>query len=139
TALYEMLRRHPRVFMPDLKETRFFSRQNRHQGVRGESPDTLEEYIELFREASPDQRVGEASPQYLSSPVAARRIAAVQPAARIIAILREPASFLRSLHLELLKDHVETEKSLRRALALEELGRPARVRGDTPGLKYTDR
>ncbi len=32
------------------------------------------------------------------------------PDARIIAILREPASFLRSLHLQLLQNHVETEK-----------------------------
>ncbi len=32
------------------------------------------------------------------------RIAAVQPDARIIAILREPASFLRSLHLQFVRD-----------------------------------
>ena len=43
----------------------------------------------------------------------------MQPDARIIAILREPASFLRSLHLQLLQNHVETEKDLRKALALE--------------------
>ena len=71
------------------------------------------------QDAGPEQRAGEASPSYLCSHDAAARIAEVQPDARIIAILREPASFLRSLHLQLLRDHVETERDLRRAIALE--------------------
>ena len=52
------------------------------------------------RGARPDQLIGEASPSYLRSHTAAARIAEVQPDARIIAILREPASFLRSVHLQ---------------------------------------
>jgi Sulfotransferase family len=63
--------------------------------------------------------LGEASSSYLWSRTAAARIGEVQPAARIIAILREPTSFLRSLHLQLLQTHVEAEKDLRKALALE--------------------
>jgi hypothetical protein len=43
----------------------------------------------------------------------------VRPEARIIAILREPASFLRSLHLQLLQTHVENVKDLRAAISLE--------------------
>jgi hypothetical protein len=52
-----------------------------------------------------------------------------------VAILREPASFVRSLHLELLRDHVETEKDLARALAQE----PARMAEleRRPGLVYS--
>jgi hypothetical protein len=121
TALYEMLRSHPDIYMPDLKETLFFAREL-HPGLRPQDPqpDTLEEYLQLFAPARPDQRAGEASPSYLRSREAAARIAAVQPDARIIAILREPASFLRSMHLELLKDHVETEKDLRKAIAREQ-------------------
>ena len=69
--------------------------------------------------------MGEASSSYLVSTTAARGIAELQPEARLIAILREPASFLRSLHLQLLQNHIETERSLRRALALE----PARRQG----------
>jgi len=45
-------------------------------------------------DARPDQRVGEASPSYLRSATAAAEIAALQPAARCIAILREPAGFV---------------------------------------------
>jgi hypothetical protein len=122
TALYEMLRRQPQVFMPDFKEPWFFAgdMRPRFQPARsGLVPQTLEEYLSLFAPAAPGQRVGEASSSYLRSDEAARRIAELRPDARIIAIFREPASFLRSLHHQLLLDHVETEKSLRAALALE--------------------
>src|SRR3982074_822247 len=113
TALYEMLRRHPEIFMPTLKEPRFFGSDlhalaNAPAGTR---PETLEEFPALFEGARPQQRVGEASPSYLRSQRAAGEIAALQPAARCIAILREPASFVRSMHLQLVQEHVETEKA----------------------------
>jgi hypothetical protein len=44
----------------------------------------------------------------------------VQPDARIIAVLREPAAFLGSLHLQFVQVYLETEKDLRTALALED-------------------
>jgi hypothetical protein len=83
-------------------------------------PRTLEEYLSLFTAASPEQRIGEATPSYLMSATAAGSIAEANPDARIVAILREPASFLRSLHLQRVKNHTETEPDLRRALALED-------------------
>jgi hypothetical protein len=129
TALYEMLRRHPQIYMPEAKEPWFLARdmQQRFQPRRaGAPPRTLEEYVSLFSGASPTQRVGEASSSYLWSHTAARQIAELQPAARIIAILREPVSFLRSLHLQLLQTHVEVKKDLRTALALEPLRREGR-------------
>ena len=121
TALYEMLRSHRQIYMPDLKETLFFAREL-HPGLNpsGPHPDTLDEYLALFAGADEDQRAGEASPSYLRSRMAPARIAELEPNARIIAILREPASFLRSMHLELLKDHVETEKDFRKAIAREQ-------------------
>ncbi len=129
TALYEMLRRNPRVFMPDLKEPWFFAEdmRPRFQPARtGTVPETLECYLALFAAATPGQRVGEASSSYLRSTSAAERIARLRPDARIIAILREPASFLRSLHQQLLRDHVETKQSLRDALSLETARRQGR-------------
>ncbi len=126
TALYEMLKRHPQIYMPALKEPRYFAHDLRDQFEplrSGRLPDTLEEYLALFDEAAPDQLTGEASPSYLRSSVAARAIAELQPRARIIAILREPASFVRSLHLQFLQDHVETEPDLRRALESELIAR----------------
>src|SRR4030088_1366059 len=103
TALYQMLRRHPQISLPDSKEPWFFAPDMRPRFepyLAGMPPETLEEYLALFAEARPEQRAGEASSSYLWSRTAAARIAEVQPAARIIAILREPTSFLRSLHLQ---------------------------------------
>jgi hypothetical protein len=118
-----MLRRHPQIYMPDLKEPRYFASDLRPQfepRSSGIAPRTWDDYLDLFEAAQPEQRVGEASPAYLRSSVAAEAIAAAQPDARCIAILREPASFVRSLHLQLVQEHAEPEKDLRRALANEE-------------------
>src|SRR5579859_1629775 len=121
TALFEMLRLHPQIFMPDRKEPRFFATEmyERDAPRPGGTPKTLEEYLTWFEDAGPEQKIGEASAVYLWSHAAARGIADVAPDARIIAIFREPASMLRSLHLELVQIHVETETDLRKALALE--------------------
>jgi hypothetical protein len=150
TALYETLRAHPDVHMSDLKEPQFFARENpqlsgepvgfEHTGARLESYD---EYLAHFRGARPDQLMGEASTAYLWSRTAAARIAAAQPAAKIIAILREPSAFLRSLHLQLLQNGSETETDLRKALVLEGARREGReipARQNWPSaLIYTDR
>jgi hypothetical protein len=145
TALYEMLRRHPQIYMPDSKEPWFFARDMRRRFVSPGSPgapETLEEYLPLFAGAGPGQRVGEASSSYLWSRTAAAAIAKERPDARIIALLREPASFLRSLHLQLLQTHVESEKDLRRAISLEadrRLGRHVPRRSQRPQLlQYSD-
>jgi hypothetical protein len=127
SALYEMLRRHPQIYMPDVKETWYFSPELRSIGkkrrVAAARPETFDQYLSLFDQAQADQRVGENSPAYLMSRLAARRIGDVRPDARIIAILREPASFLRSFHLQCLRNHVETEKSFAKAIALEQARR----------------
>jgi hypothetical protein len=145
TALYQMLSRHPQVFMSAIKEPRFFAPELRSRFRRlgtGRLPETLDDYLSLFAGARPDQRIGEASPSYLRSQTAASRIVEVQPNARIIAILREPASFLRSFHLQSVHNHVETQKSFAKAIALE----PARRGGrriprfsqSPAALRYSD-
>ncbi len=129
TALYRMLRSHSQIFMPDIKEPWFLAPEQRSPlrgAVVSRRPETLEQYLALFAPARPDQRAGEASSSYLMSSSAAGRIAELSPRARIVAILREPASFLRSLHLQSVQVHVETERDLRRALALEDERRQGR-------------
>jgi hypothetical protein len=121
TALYHMLRPHPQIFLSEYKEPRFFAPELRPP-LKRETPDrpqTLESYLALFAGADPGQLIGDTSPQYIRSPTAAARIAALQPGARIIAILREPASYLRSYHMEMVLNHVEPEKDLRKAIELE--------------------
>ncbi|MGO9321420.1 MAG: sulfotransferase family protein [Solirubrobacteraceae bacterium] len=130
TALYRMLRRHPQLYMP-VKEPWFFADElqpptpPRAVGT-GRTPKTLEEYVSLFDAAAPEQLIGEASCLYLWSRTAASRIAEAQPAARIVAVLREPASFLRSLHLQFVQVHLEPEKDLRKAISLEQARREGR-------------
>jgi Sulfotransferase domain len=129
TALYHMLRRHPQIFMPDSKEPWFFAselQENTPPRPEG-TPRTLEEYRAWFKGAQPGQLVGEASVLYLWSQTAARAIAAVRPDARIIAILREPASLLRSLHLQFVETYIETELDFARALELEDERRAGRA------------
>ncbi|HMD56067.1 MAG TPA: sulfotransferase [Solirubrobacteraceae bacterium] len=142
TALYEMLRRHPQIYMPELKEPRFFD-SDLHSVARTSAnsgrPETYGEYLALFEGAAPEQRIGEASASYLRSVLAASAIAAAQPRARCIAILREPASFVRSLHSQLVQEHVEREKDLRRAVAGEEIVRDGRtVRRYSDHIRYVE-
>jgi Sulfotransferase domain len=125
TALYEMLRGHPQIYMPDVKEPWFFA-TDLHSEPSRTRWGTFDDYTSLFDPAQPEQRVGEASVFYLWSQTAAARIAQAQPNARIIAVLREPASFLRSLHLQFVKTHIESKADLRTAIALESARREGR-------------
>jgi hypothetical protein len=120
SALYRMLSTQRQVYMPEVKEPSFFVPELRI-GKRSTKryPETIDQYEQLFVDAAANQVVGEATTAYLWSRDAARRIAELRPDAKIIAILREPASYLRSLHLQFVQDHVETETDLRHALALE--------------------
>jgi hypothetical protein len=135
TALYEMLSQHPQIYMPSVKEPMFFARNpappasgSRRASFEqtGRRSESLEDYLALFAGARADQRAGEASTFYLWSEQAPARIAAARPDARIIAIFREPASFVRSLHLQAVQNHAEPQKDLRKAIALEEQRRHGR-------------
>jgi Sulfotransferase family len=147
TALWDMLRGHPQIYTPPNKEPYFFADELHPPAATprsfGWTPDTLEEYLSLFAPALAEQRTGEASAPYLWSRTAAQRIAEVQPAARIIAILREPASFLHSLHLQFVQIYIEPEKDMRKALALEDARRagkhlPANAFWGPQGTLYSD-
>jgi hypothetical protein len=146
TALYEMLRRHPQIYMPEYKrgagkEPWFFAQDNpqpqltaeRSVAFTGRRAMTLEQYLALFAQAKPEQLVGEASTSYLWSRSAPARIAQVRPDARIIAILREPASFLHSLHAQLVRNHHESELDFRKALSLDGARREGR---EIPSYSY---
>jgi hypothetical protein len=117
TALYQYLRSHPQVFLPKLKEPHFFSDDLiTHHFVK-----TLDEYIQLFAEATPEQsRVGEASASYLLSSAAIPAIRKFNPDAKIIAMFRNPADMVHSFHSQLLYWSEETEKDFETAWRLQE-------------------
>jgi hypothetical protein len=127
TALYEYLRPHPNIFMPELKELHYFATDlGAYREVQ-----SLEAYTELFS-GSTDQhlRVGEASVYYLRSTVAISNIQAFNPRAKIIAMFRNPVDMVYSLHSQLLYWSLESEEDFEAAWRLQE----RRARGlDLPG------
>jgi hypothetical protein len=77
-------------------------------------------YQALFEGAGAARVRGEASPLYLYSAHAAARIAARVPAARLVAILRDPADRAFSHYLHLRRDHLEPCATFAEALAREQ-------------------
>ena len=97
TSLYDYLREHPEIFMPDLKEPRFFGYEGR--GDRSNFPiQSLGEYTALFDPVTGQKAIGEATPHYLIYPGAAARIKALLPEARLIASLRNPVDRAYSIY-----------------------------------------
>jgi hypothetical protein len=131
TALARFLHEHPRLFVCDPEEPNYFCPSL----CRADGPPSLffgrseDEYLSLFDAAQPGQLCGEASAAYLFSTEAAERIAEFDPDARIIMIFREPADFLHSYHLQLLKNapaEGETVRDLGEAIGLESERRAGR-------------
>jgi hypothetical protein len=93
TALCKYLNRHPDIFIPTLKEIKYFDKDFDNQ----QRTQNLEDYLHLFEEGK-GKVCGEGSPSYLRSQVAAREIHDFNSDAKIIIMLREPVSLLYSLH-----------------------------------------
>jgi Sulfotransferase domain len=93
TSLYEYLRSHPQVFMPDIKELDFFT-----AGINWERG--FGWYQRLFADAGPEvTAIGEASTSYTKYPRysgSAELIARYLPEARLIYVVRNPIDRLRS-------------------------------------------
>jgi hypothetical protein len=77
-----------------------------------------------------DQRVGEASPYYLSHPHAAARAAALIPEARIVVVLRDPIERAHSHYRERWKQGVEYLPTFDEAVAAE----PGRLDGELEAM-----
>ena len=76
-------------------------------------------YLALFEGAGNDDRVGEASSNYLYDPLAAQAIFSQLPEARIVFILRHPVDRALSAYRHLRRDGDERSASLTAALAAE--------------------
>lgn len=104
TSLFNYLRQHPEVFMPDRKEPgtmafkngnfidddpKSFTYQKTYLETFGISD--YDKYIELFQKATNEKAIGEASPMYLNSLYACENIKQLYPDAKLIVSLRYPA------------------------------------------------
>jgi hypothetical protein len=139
TSLYEYLWQHPEIYVSVHKEPHFFgSDLSLLAGAIREE----ELYLELFAGAGDRPRVGEASVWYLLSKRAAAEIRAFSPAAKIIALVRDPVQMAHSLHALYVRSGNEDLPSLEEALDAE----PERREGRRlpagayfpEGLIYTD-
>lgn len=99
TSIYHYLQQHPDVFMPGVKEPRYFAfdpENPYHVKLPAFRVRTYEDYVQCFEGARGERAIGEASPNYVRSPIAAARIKATLPDVRILASLRNPADRLHS-------------------------------------------
>ena len=131
TALHDFLNEHPQIYMSKVKEPHFFCLD-----FHNESDDfhksklffhfrSQQSYLKLFSDVTSEKIIGESSTGYLYSKVAAQEIYNLNPKAKIIIILREPASFLYSVHSQVLNINAEIEQDFVKALELE----PLRMQG----------
>ncbi len=100
TSMYEYLKGHPEIFLPDFKEPNYFSTE-----LAGSTLGNLlvygvhdEQYYDLFAEAGDAKVVGEGSTRYIYSQAAPRLIREVSPDARLVVMLRNPVDMIHSLH-----------------------------------------
>lgn len=132
TTLYEILRQHAQIFMPEVKEPNYFAFADGTlpEGpgaawLRATSLTTRARYEALFANAGDARAIGEASPRYMISAEAAARIHATIPAVRLIAILRHPVERAYANYLAYRRDGVEPAASFEAALADQERRRHA--------------
>lgn len=99
TSLYNWLKPHPHIFMPEEKEPHYFAQHlsNRYCRVRDE-----EAYLDLFAEAHDYQICGEASVLYSFFKKSIQGIINFNPTAKIIYMMRNPIEMVPSYHGQLL-------------------------------------
>ena len=105
TSLYYYLQQHPSIYLSPVKETNFFATNfvdgkptltnldfNLEQAQKiSFSTRDWESYLQLFAESSiAAKAIGEVSPLYLNSSIAAQKIKSFLPDVKLIAILRNP-------------------------------------------------
>lgn len=117
TTLHHLLAAHPSVYIPD-PEIHFyciddivqlpdaFTYRNRNWNYPDYDAyfdDYLEWYASFFKEAKPDQLIGEDSTVYLASPRSPERIAALLPDVKLLFILRDPVARMYSHYWHLVR------------------------------------
>jgi len=128
TSLWAHLRKHPQVFLPDLKEPHFFvSKVSKdREGLKAEHfqyPENQDNYLALYRNAKGIAAVGDATPVYMYDEKAVDRIRAVCPRARIIFILRDPVARAHSHYLMNRRDGHESCGTFAEAIAADRIDR----------------
>ena len=115
-----ILRQHPDIFMPYIKEMHHFGADIQFRSPIVAKRKKRDVYLSYFKDWNCEKRIGEASPFYLYSLSASQEIYDFDPTAKIIIMLRNPADMLYSLYSQLCASGVETLETFEDALAAEE-------------------
>jgi Sulfotransferase domain len=137
TAMYEYLRAHPEIFMSPIKELHYFS-QDVFDDYRPYGPKNLGEYLDCFKDARSQKRVGECSPTYLGSPAAPAGIKSFNPQARIVIMLRNPTEAMYALHNQHVWDTTESVLNFEAALEADRKWATSSRGRRLPGLSYRE-
>jgi len=128
TALHAALSRHPGLYLPEIKEPKFFLTDG-PPPARGGPGDAItyrehvwrrDKYEALFEAAPPGTLRGEATPLYLYDKAAMRRIRDQVPDARLIAVIRDPVERAHSNWAHLWSAGLEPVGDFVRACAEED-------------------
>jgi len=121
TALYNVLSKHPQVFLPYEKEPHFFL--PRTAKAYWPRCTRIEDYLRLFEGASRGQTKGEMSVTYLYYAESVRRILHVRPDAKFIVVVRNPSAMAYSLHNQLYRVLAEDVADFEEAWRLQSMRR----------------
>lgn len=118
TSLYQYCKEHPQIFMTRVKEPNFLGYcETQSSGNMNFPIRTISEYRSLFNDVTDEKAIGEASPLYLNSQVAIKKIKQYLPDARFIVSLRNPVDRAYSAYLMAVRNGRET-RTAREALDL---------------------
>ncbi|MEP2025005.1 MAG: sulfotransferase domain-containing protein [Reichenbachiella sp.] len=114
TTLYDCLRQHPEIYLPEKKECKYFSGIIENTGPGDEYRNkkrtrTWEEYIKYFNEVKNEAAIGEATPDYLYyyKPTITSIHDKLGRQTKIIIILRHPIERAYSAYLHNRRDMIE--------------------------------
>lgn len=125
TSLHYYLSQHPDIFMSTFKEPHHFCTDLYNESVDFHGKNIYykymddNKYLELFEQSSNEKLIGESSTSYIFSFKTPSQIYKFNSDAKIIILLRDPTSYLYSLHAQLLETQNETVPCFEKALELE--------------------
>jgi Sulfotransferase family len=117
-SLYGHLRKHPQVFLPEVKEPNFFATGAPEGEAVFDIPHyrTVDEYQRLYRKATGYSAIGDTSNSYLWDASSPGRIKEVRPDAKIIMMLRDPVMRAHSFYLMSFRAGDEDASTFREAI-----------------------
>lgn len=139
TSLHHYLGQHPDVFLPSNKAPSYFyccdappsEDPYQHLVSRNYFVRDFAEYQALFDGVRSERAVGEVSPVYLATMLAAPRIAEVIPEVKLLAVVRDPVERAYARFLGRTRDGLETRTSFTEIIRQEK--KEGLIRDDASG------